>query len=111
MPAIVPTVVNSGDASVTISATSTGAADTITFADISAALPAAAANYRIKAFLDAARGSVALTLAALGSNGCSVSTIGSATSAPVFVSADKTLAGLAAGSYIVRLSLSYSASN
>jgi len=54
---------------------------------------------------------VALTLAALGANGCTVSTIGSATSAPVFVSADKTLAGLAAGSYVVRISLSYSASN
>ena len=111
MAAITPVVVNSGDASVTISATSTGAADTITFADISTALPAAAASYRIKAFLDAARGSVAATLAALGANGCTVSEIGSVTSAGVFVSADKTLAGLAAGSYIIRISLSYSASN
>lgn len=111
MAAIVPVVVNSGDASVTVSLVSTGAADTVTFAAISAALPAAAANYRIKAFLDAVRGSVALTLAALGANGCSVSTIGDASSAPVYVSADKTLAGLAAGNYVVRLSLSYSASN
>lgn len=111
MAAITPVVVNSGDASVTFSAVSTGAADTITFADISTALPAAAANYRIKAFLDAARGSVAATLSALGANGASISCYGSATSIPVFVSADKTLAGLAAGSYIVRLSLSYSASN
>lgn len=111
MAAIVPVVGNSGDASVTISATSTGAADTITFAAISAALPAAAANYRIKAFLDAARGSVAATLAALGSNGCTVSCIGDATSIGPFVSADKTLAGLAAGNYVIRLSLSYSASN
>lgn len=111
MAAIVPTVVNSGDASVTISGTSTGAGDTITFAAISAALPAAAANYRIKAFLDAVRGSVALTLAALGSNGVAISTYGDASSAGVYVSADKTLAGLAAGNYIVRISLSYSASN
>lgn len=111
MAAIVPTVANYGDASVTITGTSTGAGDTITFAAISAALPAAAASTRIKAFLDAARGSVALTLAALASNGCSVSTIGDASSAPVYVSADKTLAGLAAGDYAVRLSLSYSASN
>jgi hypothetical protein len=111
MAAITPVVVNSGDASVTFSAVSTGAADTITFADISTALPAAAANYRIKAFLDAARGSVALTVAALGSNGCCVSCIGSATSIAPFVSADKTLAGLAAGTYVVRISLSYSASN
>ena len=111
MAAIVPVVVNSGDASVTISATSTGAADTITFAAISAALPAAAANYRIKAFLDAARGSVALTVAALGAAGCSMSCIGDATSAAPYVSADKTLAGLDAGNYVIRLSLSYSASN
>jgi hypothetical protein len=107
---MVPTVVDSGDASVTITLTSTGAVDTVTFADISAALPAAAANYRIKAFLDAARGSAAATLAALAAAGSSISTYGLVTSAPPFVSADKTLAGLAAGAYAIRISLSYTAS-
>lgn len=110
MAAMVPTVADSGDASVTVTLTSTGAADTVTFAAISAALPAAAANYRIKTFLDAARGSVALTLSALAAAGASISTYGDASSAGVYVSADKTLAGLAAGNYAVRISLSYSAS-
>lgn len=111
MAAIVPTVVNSGDASVTVTGASTGVGDTLTFAAISAALPASAANYRIKAFLDAARGSVAATLAALASNGCSLSITADAAVAPAIVSADKTLAGIAASNFVLRLSLSYSASN
>ena len=111
MAAIVPVLANAGDASVTVSLVSTGAADTVTFAAISAVLPASLASSRIKAFLDAARGSALLTVVALGANGCTVSTIGDATSIPVYVSADKTLAGLAAGNYVVRISLSYSASN
>jgi len=111
MAAITPVLLDSGDASVTVSAVSTGAADTLSFADISSVLPAAAASSRIKAFLDAARGSVALTVAALGSNGACVTCVGSATSIPVFVSADRTFAGLAAGTYAVRLSIKYSASN
>jgi hypothetical protein len=112
MAAIVPVLANHGDASVTVSLLSTGAADTVTFAAISAVLPASAANSRIKAFLDAPRGSVALTLAALGTNGASLSLVSDVSGQGVpQVSADKTLAGYAAGNLILRISLAYSASN
>lgn len=104
------TLLANADRSMSVSFTSAAKTDTLTFANLSNLLPASAANSAIKAFLDATRGSPALTLAAIGSNGAVISyaspTVDSGT---VQVSADKTLAGFAAGvSIVLRISLAAS---
>lgn len=104
----------SSNRSMSVSFTSANVADTLTFANLSALLSAAVLGPQgllpssaIKSFLDATRGSVPLTIAALGDNGVAVSVFSStATASPVQVSADKTFAGFAAGDYVLRLSLS-----
>lgn len=108
----------SANRSVSISFTSNNVADTLTFANISALLTPAVLGPQgllpssaIKDFLDATRGSVALTIEALGTNGAAVSVFSStATASPVQVSANKTFAGFAAGDYVLRLSLAASIS-
>jgi len=97
----------SAERSMSVTFTSAADTDTLTFAALSALLPASAADSAIKSFLDAPRGSVALTLAAIGSNGVVLSLASSVATQPVpQVSADKTLAGFDAGDCVLRIALS-----
>jgi hypothetical protein len=101
----------SADRSMSVTFTSAADSDTLTFAALSALLPASAANSAIKEFLDATRGSVDLTLAAIGSNGVVFSLASSVATQPVpQVSADRTLAGFDAGNLVLRIALAASIS-
>jgi hypothetical protein len=93
------------DRSLSVSFTSAGAADALTYAALSALLSSAST---VKSFLDAAAGSVDLTLAALGSNGVDLALASSVVGSVIQVSADKTFAGFAAGNHVLRLSLAHS---
>lgn len=98
----------SSDRSISVSFTSANVADTLTFANLAALLANAST---IKSFLTASYGSVASTMAALGSKGASLSLTSSVTGNAVQVSADKTLAGFAAGDHILRIALAHSISS
>jgi hypothetical protein len=103
------TLKTSADRSMSVTFTSAAKADTLTFAALSALLPSGSST--IKSFLDATRGSVALTLAALGDNGVVISYASTvADSGSVQVSADKTFAGFAAGDCVLRIALAASIS-
>ena len=80
----------SADRSLSVSFTSAGAADTLTYAALSTLL--GSADSTIKSFLDATAGTVDLTLAALGSNGCDLALASSVVGSVIQVSADKTFA-------------------
>lgn len=96
------------DRSMSVTFTSAGMIDELTFADLSGVLPAAASSSAIKAFLDAARGGISQTLVAIAANGVSFSFAGTNTVAAssIQVTADKTLEGFSAGDWAFRLSLS-----
>jgi hypothetical protein len=99
------------DRSLSVTFTSAAKADVLTFAALSALLPASAANSAIKAFLDATRGSVAATVAAISANGVMTSYVSTvADSGAPQVSADKTFAGFAAGDCSLRIALAASIS-
>ncbi len=107
MAITVLTLQANAERSMSVSFTSAADTDPLTFAALSALLPASAANSAIKAFLDAARGSVAATLTAIASNGVVLSSASSVATQPVpQVSADKTLAGFDLGDHVLRIALS-----
>jgi len=96
---------SSAERSMSVSFTSAADTDPLTFAALAALLPAGTSA--IKSFLSAARGSVALTLAAIGDNGVVLSLVSSVATQPVpQVDADKSLAGFDAGDHVLRIALS-----
>lgn len=93
--------------SMSVSFDSAADTDALTFAALSALLPASASSSAIKAFLDAARGSVALTLVAIATNGVVMSSVSDVATQPVpQVDADRSLAGFDAGFHVLRIALS-----
>ncbi len=99
------------DRSMSVTFTSAAPADALTFAALSALLPASASTSAIKAFLDATRGDVPLTIEAIASNGVVMSNVSSANPQAVpQVSANKTLAGFEAGDHSLRIALAASIS-